>query len=901
MNRQKNDRKANRTLHTFGFAQTHKTDTSQNQKSAISQRHLNLSNMKRLFLLVTLFFAYVTAHSQNLSLNELFTLCNKPNWDEVNEYMLKKGWEYHESSKGDDSHYNTITWSYEKEYYGDKAKGWFYLYTYEGYPNKISYSFFNKPSYNTIKNGITAAGMKLVDNSIEDNEIVTKYGGSNFIVTVKTAKREKEDSYNSDNSITAYSVVVIKKAGVYDNDNGLKKTFDSYGNLESEYTLKDSKINGTAKAYYSNGQIKVISNFINGTKQGASKEYDEDGNLTAEFIYLNGEVNGAYKIYENGKPKLSAVLVNGKKQGASKEYDENGILTAEYNYLNGEPNGAYKIYENNKLKIVGGLLNGEKNGQFKIYDEEGRIDKEYTMKLGLLDGAYTEYYYDEGKLLLKVTGFYANDQKTGLWQTIKIKEKGNELIDFKSYINDEKNGAFKEVSKDSIIFGTYKNGILDGSYKVYKSLTAWLLGGLHGDTTNCPLVATGSYNEGQKSGYWKYYSWSKGLIKEGRYYNDLESGEWKYYFENYVDEKSKPLPYLGKLFLIENYEDGKKSGKETRYAFLERKEVPCDTTGNSNVNPLDTCHKIEYQKIFQTSYFKNGELYGPFEQKDSLGITIFKGNFIYGKKDGVWLESYVSTDIEDKKYYTFLRGNYSNGLESGIWEEYVKEDFIYTKYNYANGKLNGKTTNYNSSKKPREEKYFAEGKLKSLNIYDSLGLSIIRSYEILYESDYDIKCRKTEFNQEGKVSQEYMLRKKDGEPINHNFFEFMFRLNTGKYSDGSNGYPDGEFKLYDKSDKILVEGSVYKKNKIGKWKIYYYDVNIYTEQDFKDNTGSTENYFLVSSSKPFSGKFIQKYNNGETKYEFKISEGLRDGKSKYYDENGKVVKTEKYEKGILEN
>ena len=888
-------------MHTFGFARTHKSDPSQNQKSAISLRHFNITNMKRLFLLVTLIFAYVTAHSQNLSLNELFALSNKPNWDEVNEYMLKKGWEYHESSKGDDSHYNTITWSYEKEYYGDKAKGWFYLYTYEGLPNKISYSFFNKPSYTAIKNGITTTGMKLIDNSIEDNEISTKYAGSNFIVTVKTAKREKEESSYTDNSITAYSVVVIKKAGVYDNDNGLKKNFDSYGNIENEYTLKDGKINGTTKSYYSNGQLKVISNFINGTKQGASKEYDDEGNLTAEYIYLNGEVNGSYKIYENGKPKLSASLVNGKKQGASKEYDENGILTGEYNYLNGEPNGAYKIFENNKLKMIGGLLNGEKNGLFKVYDDEERIDKEYNMKLGLLDGAYAEYYYDEGKLLAKVTGFYANDQKTGLWQTIKIKEKGTELIEFKTYINDEKNGAFKEVSKDSIIFGTYKNGIIDGSYKVYRSLTALLLGGLHGDTTNCPLVATGSFNEGQKNGYWKYYSWSKGLIKEGRYYNDLESGEWKYYFENYVDEKSKPLPYSGKLFLIENYENGKKSGKETRYAFLERKEVPCDTTGNSNVNPLDTCHKMEYQKVFQTAYYKNDELYGPFEQKDSTGVITTKGNYIFGKRDGIWLESYVSKGIEDKSYYTFLKGNYSDGLETGIWDEFVKEDFIYTKYTYSQGKLNGKTTNYNRFKKPREKKYFEYGNFKRLDVYDSLGVNIVRSYEIINETDYNIKCRKTEFYDDGKASQIYTLTKSEAEPINHNFFELIFAISTGKKSDGSSGYADGEIKIYDNKEKVLIEGVIYKKDKIGVWKHYYYDINIYTEQVFNNNIGDIEKYLVVTTGQLFSGKFIQNYDNGKVKYEFKISEGLRDGKSKYYDENGKIVKTEKYEKGILEN
>jgi antitoxin component YwqK of YwqJK toxin-antitoxin module len=793
----------------------------------------------------------LSAKAQNLSLLELLQLSNKPDWESVNTYLVTKGWEYYNSKEGDNENYNTVTWSYEKSYYNDKAQGWFELYTYTGFPNKVSYQFHNKITYNTIKNTLATNGFKYIDTDIKDERVVSKYANAYFIILLSYIKNDKDDY--SDASHTTYLVTVIKKAGVYDKDNGLKKTFDDYGNLESEYTLKDGKINGTAKAYFTNGQVKVVSNFVSGTKQGVSKEYDESGNLTAE-----------------------------------------------YNYVNGEPNGIYKIFENGKLKMTGGLLNGEKNGLFKIYDDEGRIDKEYNMKLGLLDGAYTEYYYDEGKLLLKFTGFYTNDQKTGFWQTIKIKEKVTELIEFKTYVNDEKNGAFKEVSKDSIIFGTYKNGILDGPYKVYRSLTALLLGGLHGDTTNCPLVATGSYSEGLKNGYWKYYSWTKGLIKEGRYYNDLETGEWKYYFENFVDEKSKPLPYSGKLFLIENYENGKKSGKETRYAFLERKEVPCDTTGNSNVNPLDTCHVMNYQKIFQISYFKNGELYGPFEKKDSTGITILKGNFINGKKDGVWLESYVNKDIEDKSYYTFFRGNYSDGLETGIWDEFDNEDFIYTKYTYSEGKLNGKTTNYYRFKKPREEKYFEYNNFKRLDVYDTLGVNIVRSYEIIDETDYKLKCRKTEYYLDGKVSQIYTLSKSEAKPIDHNFFELIFAISTGNKSDGSSGYADGELKIYDNKEKLLIEGVFYKKDKIGVWKHYYYDINIYTEQAFNNNIGDVEKYFVVTTGQLFSGKFIQKYDDGKVKYEFKISEGLRDGKSKYYDENGNIVKTEKYEKGILQ-
>lgn len=807
----------------------------------------------RTFLFFIILLSNVYGHSQNLSLSELFAICNKPNWDEVNEFMLKKSWEYHESSKGDDTHYNTITWSYEKEYFGDKAKGWFYLYTYEGFPNKIVYSFFNIAAYNTIKNGISASGMKLFDNSIEDNEIETQYSGSNFIVTVRIAKREKEGDYYKDNTITAYTITVIKKAGIYDKDNGLKKTFDSYGNLESEFTLKDGKLNGVANAYYSNGQLKVTSNFVNDNKNGNSKEYDELGNLTAEYNYLDGELNGRYKIYENGR-----------------------------------------------LKITGSLLNGVKNGVFKEYNDEGLIEEEYNIKLDLLNGTYKAYYYGEGKLFAKVTGCYDNGHKTGLWQTIKVNEKETELIEYKTYLNDEKHGACKEVSKDSIIFCTYKNGVLNGQYKIYKSFQAWLLGGLHGDTTNCPLMVSGSYNEGKRNGHWKYYSMARGLIKEGRYFNDLESGEWKYYFDNYVDEKNKPLPYSGKLFLIENYESGKKNGKETRYATLERKKAPCANSENGNSNPVDTCHQLLYQKIFQTAHYRNDELYGPFEHKDSSGITTFKGNFIHGKKDGIWLESYVSKDINDKNYYTFLRGNYTNELASGIWEEFSEEGFVYTKYLYSHGKLNGKTISYNNNNKPREEKIFSDGKLKLLNVYDSIGSSIISSYEIIYESNYDIKCRRTVFIPDGKVSQEYLLIKEDGKEIDHNFFQLVFYLSTEENSDFSSGYPDGEFKLYDKNNKIFVEGNVHKKDKIGRWKTYYYDSNIYSEQEFTGNDGGEIKYLVIGTSQPFSGKFIQKYDTGKIKYEFKISEGLREGKSKYYDENGKVTKIEKYEKGIIQ-
>ena len=790
----------------------------------------------------------------NLSLNELIALCNKADWDGVNEYLLKKGWEYHESAKGDDTHYNKITWSFNKDNYSDKAQGWFYLYTYEGLPNKIVFNFFNKQSYNTIKNGVTAAGLKLVENSIEDNEIITKYAGSNYSVEINTAKKQKDEGYD-ENSITAYTVTVIKKSGVYDDDNGLKKTYYNDGTIEKEFYLKDGKLNGVGKAYYSNGQLSVYSNFINGKKQGTSKEYDEEGNTTAEYNYINDEISGPYKIYKDGK-----------------------------------------------LKMTGSTLNGEKNGKFIEFNEEGLINRDYTMKTGVLDGLSTEYYFNkDNKLAFKVSGLYINDLKTGVWQTVKILEKGIEIINSETYLNGEKDGFCKEVLSDSVIFANYKNGILNGPYKVYRNLTTMLFGGLSADTTNAPLVTVGTYIDGSKSGNWKYYFLDKTVKSEGRYYNDLKSGEWKYYFNTYVNSKGIKLPYSGILFLVENYQEGKLSGKQTRYAFLKDIKTPCDTSNNRNVNPLDTCHQKVYEKIFETSYYKDDELHGPFEQKDSAGIVVLKGNFLNGKKDGLWLEGFSRHDFDDKPFYAFFRGSYSKGLETGIWDEYTREDYIHTKYNYYNGELNGKTVHFNTYNKRTEEKIFEDGILKNLDIYDSLGVNLLRSYEIYDNEVYSLKCKKTSYYTDGRATQVYTLKKNDATPIDHKYFEFLFYLKTGKESDGTSGYMDGAYKFFDLKGNILIEGAYYKKEQIGVWKYYHYDENIIVEKVFSNNIGSLEKYSIMSSGELFSGKFVKKGENKKVQYEIKISDGLRQGKSKYYDEKGDLVKTEKYEKGILEN
>jgi len=526
------------------------------------------------------------------------------------------------------------------------------------------------------------------------------------------------------------------------------------------------------------------------------------------------------------------------------------------------------------------------------------------MKNGKMNGNYIGFIYldtSNKKPSYKITEQYLDDKIVGLKQLIRLKEKGVDTIEYHTYVDDALNGKFKEIHRDSIIYGNYKDGKLDGRYKVYSNLNFLLGGNNNGDSSNSALIVDGKYKDGLKQGIWKYYSLTKQLSTEGQYSDDLKCGEWKYYFESYVEENGERLPYSGKLFKIENYYNGFKNGKTNRYAFLEEKIVPCDSIKFRKVNISDTCRKLVFHKIDEIENYKNDILNGLYELKDSVGNIVSKGVYKDNKKEGNWIEGFLKEDnfSNGNPFYVYYKGDYTNDLETGIWIRYINENSVAGTYLYLNGKLNGRSTEFNNLHKPIEEKYYDNGRLIKLDAYDSLGEKIIRSYDLYDEDFYLLKCKKTDFYSDSIESQIYDIKKEKGEPINPNNFDLFFLINISDLSDGTICFANGEYKLKDNKGNILIEGNVYKKMKRGIWRFNFSDLNLYKLEEYIDNNSTSEKYFELSTNKSFSGKFLQKYKNGKTKFEFKIVNGLRDGKSKYYNENGDETKVEKYEKGII--
>ncbi len=279
-------------------------------------------------------------------------------------------------------------------------------------------------------------------------------------------------------------------------------------------------------------------------------------------------------------------------------------------------------------------------------------------------------------------------------------EKTEKLLTFTNYLKDLKEGAFQEIKGDSLIIGNYKNDELDGNYKIYIDQSRLLLGGLiNTDIAKLRLLTEGQYSVGQKTGYWKLYDITATLRAEGNYDNNSENGEWKYYYTNWSKEGGGTTDYAKKLYLTQNYSSkGKLKGKSTRFSYLQDKKYPCNELDENGVK-LDSCVKQLYIKILETSYYKDNELNGDYELRDSINQIINKGKYINGFKNGDFIEKFAEKNSNDNIIYVTEKGKYINDKREGRWIQYYKEDAIEQIINYKNGVFDGENIVYNENQK----------------------------------------------------------------------------------------------------------------------------------------------------------------------------------------------------------
>ena len=176
---------------------------------------------------------------------------------------------------------------------------------------------------------------------------------------------------------------------------GLNQEFYPNGKRQSDFFIKDGKIEGISKHWYSNGQIQFYSKYKDGQQIDTSFTYLENGQIIFFEIFKQGKQVKSISYYGNGK-----------------------VQSETYNPINSNENNYRKDYhENGKLKFKTVISNSTFNGEGVYYDIDGKIEYKGNYKDGQKDGIWYKFDTSTGQIIDQDT-FYFNKprQFKGNWK-----------------------------------------------------------------------------------------------------------------------------------------------------------------------------------------------------------------------------------------------------------------------------------------------------------------------------------------------------------------------------------------------------------------------------------------------------------------------------------------------------
>ncbi|MCQ2286761.1 MAG: hypothetical protein MJZ76_07790 [Bacteroidales bacterium] len=465
------------------------------------------------------------------------------------------------------------------------------------------------------------------------------------------------------------------------NSNGYNQFFYPNGKISSEGMLKDGKPEGWWKSYNENGTLASEGNRKNHLLDSLWTFYNENGNKVLIINYKEGKkegkriqyladeyieeewkqdtIIGVVMTYDiSGWLKKSVPYENGKAHGLAKQYDKEGTVITISHYYNGVMTKRERINRRDKA--------GLKQGNWKFFWPNGNLKQEGTF------------------LNDKKNGFFKDYDEEGNFLAVYKYENDNLIEDAKETKKLDKKTAYHPNGKVSIT-ATYYKGVPDGIRREYDTNGVLIKGYLF---DNGVLRCEGITDEnGLRQGVWKEFYETGELRSKGKYKNSKPIGEWKFYLkdknielEGAYDSKGRKQDEWkwyyadGELLAIENYEAGKLEGE-----FIEYDEEH---------NILSKGQYIDGQEDGEW-FYRNGE-------------TTEKGAYYEGERVDTWKtwygngklasEMHFEGGILDGKYRTFwpngnekVSGRYVGGERFGIWYQYTEDGSLYLTTEYKDG------------------------------------------------------------------------------------------------------------------------------------------------------------------------------------------------------------------------
>lgn len=180
--------------------------------------------------------------------------------------------------------------------------------------------------------------------------------------------------------------------------------------------------------------------------------------------------------------------------------------------------------------------------------------------------------------------------------------------------NGKKHGIWKGIypeSKRARYEGSFVHGKEIGVFKYFD------------DTKAGSVIATREFNAVDSGAYTIFYDQKNNKVSEGKSVNKLNEGSWKYYHQE-----------SDKVMTTENYKNGKLEGVRT--VFYLSGKLAEEATYVKNLKEGIYKKYSENGIVLEESMYKNNEYNGLAIFRDPDGSIVSKGQFVNGKKAGMW-------------------------------------------------------------------------------------------------------------------------------------------------------------------------------------------------------------------------------------------------------------------------
>lgn len=226
---------------------------------------------------------------------------------------------------------------------------------------------------------------------------------------------------NSDNSWSVcdyYKSNNIQMTGTYTSKdfktkNGKFIYYFESGQVKTEITYQNNKIEGTLTNWFENGNKENEGNFKDDISKGAWFTWYENGGRKSEGAFLQGKAQGLWEYwYETGEKKAEGKFLVDKRDGIWKYWYTNGQLSAEEVYNNGLISSYKTYYENGVMKYKGNFVKGKAQGEWTYWNADGRVYLKGNYIKGERNGEWLRSFREGNMKIIYKNGIYQGP-KTG--------------------------------------------------------------------------------------------------------------------------------------------------------------------------------------------------------------------------------------------------------------------------------------------------------------------------------------------------------------------------------------------------------------------------------------------------------------------------------------------------------